>query len=140
MQTFMPYQDFSKVAKCLDTKRLGKQRVETLQIMRVLAGITNGWANHPAVKMWRGHEQALLRYQEAICAHWTGHYGYKDTCYGKTADAFTQVSVPHSQDPQWLFDTALHLSHQSNLLRKLPDHYGTFWPDVPHDLDYVWPA
>ena len=31
MQTFMPYADIEKSLKCLDYKRLGKQRVEAMQ-------------------------------------------------------------------------------------------------------------
>jgi len=33
MQTFVPYANFSESAKVLDRQRLGKQRVETLQVM-----------------------------------------------------------------------------------------------------------
>jgi hypothetical protein len=36
MQTFMPYSDFEKTARCLDNKRLGKQRVEAWQILNTL--------------------------------------------------------------------------------------------------------
>ena len=56
MQTFMPYEDFRKTFECLDYRRLGKQRIEAFQILRCLEGLTSGWKNHPAVKMWRGHE------------------------------------------------------------------------------------
>lgn len=38
MQTFLPYPDFEKSAYSLDRQRLGKQRVETLQIMQALFG------------------------------------------------------------------------------------------------------
>ena len=40
MQTFLPYEDFTKTAQCLDYKRLGKQRVEAYQILRILKNIT----------------------------------------------------------------------------------------------------
>lgn len=36
MQTFLPYPDFSASARVLDDKRLGKQRVECLQILKAL--------------------------------------------------------------------------------------------------------
>ena len=65
MQTFLPYASFEDVARTLDRKRLGKQRVEGMQILNVLAkppGYTGAWANHPAVKMWRGYENALKQY------------------------------------------------------------------------------
>jgi hypothetical protein len=36
MQTFLPYADFAECARVLDDKRLGKQRVECLQILKAL--------------------------------------------------------------------------------------------------------
>lgn len=36
MQTFLPYPDFAESASVLDRQRLGKQRVETLQVMKAL--------------------------------------------------------------------------------------------------------
>src|SRR3954467_500955 len=54
MQTFLPVADFAGSARLLDTPRLGKQRVETLQILRAIELPDYGWANHPAVLMWRG--------------------------------------------------------------------------------------
>ena len=34
MQTFLPYENFAASAAVLDNKRLGKQRVETLQVIK----------------------------------------------------------------------------------------------------------
>ena len=62
MQTFLPFADFEKTARLLDTRRLGKQRVKTLQIVRALTRPGHGWRNHPAVRMWRGYEEALGAY------------------------------------------------------------------------------
>lgn len=55
MQTFLPYSDFRRTARVLDVRRLGKQRVETLQILRALTFDDYGWRNHPAVTMWVGY-------------------------------------------------------------------------------------
>ena len=82
MQTFVPEDTFAKSVRVLDRQRLGKQRVETLQIMKALAGLSKGWVNHPATRMWRGYEQALLDYQDATCNEWLRR-GYKDTCFTK---------------------------------------------------------
>ena len=60
MQTFLPYPDDRASAADLDDRRLGKQRVETLQILRALTWRTYGWQNHPAVRMWRGFVPALV--------------------------------------------------------------------------------
>ncbi|GAA3827626.1 pyrimidine dimer DNA glycosylase/endonuclease V [Nocardioides panacisoli] len=44
MQTFLPYADFARSARSLDPKRLGKQRVEALQVVRALTTAGYGWA------------------------------------------------------------------------------------------------
>ena len=62
VQTFLPYPDFRRTAEALDSPRLGKQRVETLQILRALELPEYGWGNHPAVRMWRGYTPALVCY------------------------------------------------------------------------------
>src|SRR3712207_9547123 len=54
MQTFLPVADFTETARLLDNPRLGKQRVECLQVLRALELPDYGWANHPVVTMWRG--------------------------------------------------------------------------------------
>ena len=139
MQTFLPYESFADSAVVLDRQRLGKQRVEGLQIIRTLCGITKGWSNHPAVKMWKGHEWSLAEYTVAVCAEWIGR-GYKDTC----ADKVLLLAEEHGSGwgkgaPVWLGAAAIHLSHQSNLIRKDPEHYGPLFPGVSGDHPYVWP-
>lgn len=140
MQTFLPYPDFYHTAASLDYRRLGKQRVEAFQILNVLLGrgriLKNGqmaWQNHPAVKMWRGYEAALAQYGQVICIEWKRR-GYKDSLM----DRFnTDDSVRY---PDWLGDIELHRSHQSNLIRKLPEFYHFKFPNVPPNLPYKWPV
>jgi hypothetical protein len=38
MQTFLPYSDITESMRVLDNKRLGKQRVETYQIISAITG------------------------------------------------------------------------------------------------------
>lgn len=136
MQTFLPFPDFVKSAEVLDTLRLGKQRVETLQILNGLLG-SGGWTRHPASRMWKGHEGALLAYQEAICLEWAKRGG-KDTCFEKSKAL--AGNIPLSVPPWWGREV-LHRSHRSNLLRKLPEHYGPYFEeDLPADLPYHWPV
>jgi hypothetical protein len=150
VQTFLPFADFEETARSLDTRRLGKQRVETLQIVRALTQPGNGWRNHPAVLMWRGYEEALGAYGLAICREWQRR-GYADSCELKILDDLgaAGVRVPvrsvaelrqAGQLPPWLGDGALHRSHRSALVRKDPDFYRPAFGDVPPDLPYVWPG
>jgi len=93
MQTFVSEDTFYASVRVLDRQRLGKQRVETLQIMKALAGLSKGWINHPATRMWRGYERALLDYQNATCNEWLRR-GYKDTCFTKTVRVFAEHFKP----------------------------------------------
>lgn len=136
MQTFLPYPGFAESARVLDDIRLGKQRVEAFQIVRTLAGVTKGWRHHPAVKMWRGHEDALVDYGLAMCVEWTNR-GRADTVHGKLLEHRSDRDpVP----PPWLGDPGFHASHRSNLLRKDPQWYGQFGWAESDDLPYVWPV
>lgn len=136
MQTFLPYESFQASAASLDRQRLGKQRVENLQIMKALLGLSKGWSNHPAVRMWRGHEDWLMEYQRAVCNEWTSR-GYKDTCLEKTQALTPDVK---SDYPVWLGREDFHRSHRMNLMRKDPEFY--LFPDAgdPQTTEYVWPV
>ena len=136
MQTFLPHPNFQQSAATLDRQRLGKQRVEILQILKALATGT-GWVNHPATKMWAGHEHTLIEYGEAICIEWKNR-GYKDTCHEKILAYRT--AFPPSQPPHWLGNPDFHASHRSNLLAKNPDHYNINGWTEPHNLPYIWPT
>lgn len=138
MQTFLPYETYSQSAKCLDNKRLGKQRVEVLQILKALAGESKGWVNHPATRMWKNHEIALILYGMNICREWKRR-GFKDTCEEKITkylENFPNRTIP----PSWLKNKDFHASHRSNLLRKDPEWYGKFGWTEPNNLPYIWPT
>lgn len=146
MQTFLPFADFDRSAAALDSVRLGKQRVETLQVMRALTIPGYGWRHHPVVKMWRGHRPALMAYQDAVCDEWERR-GHADTCRPKTLVELDVVAADAKRYragdivvPPWVGDEAFHRSHRSNLLRKDPVYYAETAADVPPDLPYVWPS
>lgn len=141
VQTFLPYPDFEQTAKVLDNKRLGKQRVECVQITKALRGLTEGWRNHPASKMWAGHENALIEYGLAICSEWSKK-GYRD--HQASVLQSMWKAQPHNirvcHFPAWLGNPDFHASHRSNLLRKDRLHYGQFGWVEPDFLPYVWPS
>jgi hypothetical protein len=149
MQTFLPYPDFAATAAVLDTRRLGKQRVETIQVLRALTVAGYGWRHHPAAAMWTGYEEALVRYGLDICLAWCD-LGNADTCATTLVSDLTRgtgLSAPRGQAdlaavgelPPWLGDQVFHRSHRSALLRKDPAYYSPIFTDVPDDLPYVWP-
>jgi hypothetical protein len=98
--------------------------------MKVLRGETKGWRNHPAVLMWRDYQPALYEYGRIVCVEWRER-GFVDNLY----DIFPRERIIL---PKWLGDMRLHLSHQSNLIRKLPEHYRQHFPEVEDNLPYFW--
>lgn len=139
MQTFLTHHHtqielaFRRTASDLDWQRLGKQRVEAMQILNTLEGKSKGWVNHPAVRMWREHVVLLECYHDVMIDEWMQR-GYRNTM-SKRYGSWKQWPAA----PAW-FTPELVLSHRSNLVRKKPEHYGPLWPDVPDDLPYIWPV
>lgn len=148
MQTFLPYPDFARSVGLLDSKRLGKQRVETYQVLKAFkgqGGLHGGWSRHPAARMWWGYELALLRYQEVTVNEWLSR-GFKDTCWEKslalfTGDELRAYKAGKYEFPNWIGDEKLHETHRSVLSAKAPTIYGqTFATDTKPGLPYIWPG
>jgi hypothetical protein len=131
MQTFLPYPHMKASMVALDYRRLGKQRVEAAQILNTLLH-GGGWQNHPAVKMWRGYEDALALYHNLCVIEWA------QRGYSNSMPLFS--TSPDVALPPWFGNPDFHRSHRSNLLRKDPAHYRPLFPDDPDNLPYVWPV
>jgi len=138
MQTFITSFDMIENAKNLDYRRLGKQRVEALQILRTCLGLTDGWKYHPAMKSWKGYEPFLLKvYLKAIMEEWEAR-GYKNIKCNSMRDEVAEIigkSPPVM--PPWI-TKRLILSHKSNLVRKDPEFYSERFPGIPDDIPYAW--
>ncbi|WNV76359.1 MSMEG_6728 family protein [Geodermatophilus sp. DSM 44513] len=149
MQTFLPVPDFTDSARMLDSPRLGKQRVETLQVLRALELPDYGWTSHPVVRMWRGRTPALVAYGLASVRAWQER-GFADSTHTLIAEFAPDVVGVGQEElaragvlPSWVGDEAVHRSHRSNLLAKDPGFYrplfGPRFGPEPDDLPYVWP-
>ena len=137
MQTFLPTSDFRESARLLDYKRLGKQRVEALQIHNIVSGkrTTGGWINHPAVKMWQGYEDSLANYHNIMIEEWMRR-GYTNNMKFIP----TNSKQNYAPFPVWIGDDRLHSSHRANLLRKDFDFYKQYgWEEDSTD-PYFWPV
>ena len=138
MQTFLPYSSLAQSVSCLDYRRLGKQRVEAMQLVNSTLKLergepVKGWANHPARIMWIGYMDALKLYHNICIAEWIKR-GYNNTMK-LYAIPDKEIEMPH-----WLGDPKLHDSHKSNLLRKDFAFYSQYNWKVGPDLDYYWPV
>lgn len=133
MQTFLPYKDYHRVAEVLDSKRLNKQILECYQILNVLSNPspTAGWRNHPAVKMWRGHEFALWDYVNVMIIE-ANDRGIKTD---KNHENLLRLRKSHGlswgmRKPAWMGVKSVikrvTTTHKANLFKKQPEAYPQF--------------
>ena len=134
MQTFLPYPDFKESVRVLDYRRLGKQRVETFQVLNILLDRTptKGWRNHPVTLRWAGYEPALQLYQNYTIQEWVDR-GYKNTMQ------FEDINNLGIIMPPWLGLEEFHKSHRSNLLRKDYEYYSQYFNEDINQ-EYYWPS
>lgn len=133
MQSFLPFENFEKSAQVLDYRRLGKQRVEALQIYKCLITPTH-WKSHPAVKMWEGYEGALAEYHNAMIVEWIKR-GYKNN--------MLYILYENKYEyPWWLGNKDFHRAMRSRLIEKMPDFYEPKFPNDKgfNDGKYFWPV
>lgn len=139
MQTFCPYPNFPATARALDWRRLGKQRVECMQILNVISGKTSGWSNHPAVKMWQGYDMSLCFYSLAMCSEWKQR-GYVDNLTPFFQEYLVENKNKQIKLPFWWEDDRVHSSHRQTLLMKDYEWYSKFgWTESPK-YEYFWPT
>lgn len=153
MQTFLPFSSYKETAKVLDYRRLGKQRVETWQILNVLLQLKKNpaaklaWMNHPIVRAWQNYEYQLCKYGIEICKEWVRR-GYKDTMLSRFENLLFELAFCwhknkgnlNNHKPKWLKNEKILKSHRAALLFKDFDYYKQFnWKEKPK-LDYVWPV
>lgn len=158
MQTFLPLPDFTESAKVLDYKRLGKQRIEAFQILKVILNpnptltytIVNGnyiftkakkvaWINHPATRMWRNYPSALCLYGIRICEEWI-RQGYRDSLLGRFNLEYEKFEENQIEIPPFVKDEKFNSSHRASLLFKNYSYYSRFgWSEEPK-MEYFWPV
>jgi hypothetical protein len=137
MQIFLPYPDMKKSLQALDNKRLGKQRVETYQIISAITRRPKldgtpykGWLNHPCTVMWKNHVSALKLYMNISITEWIER-GFKNTM--GLEEINEEIVLP-----PFIGNERFHSSHRANLLKKEPDFYSKYqWTENPQD-PYVW--
>lgn len=138
MQIFLPYPDMRKSLQTLDTKRLGKQRVETFQILSAILKRPKlngepykGWLNHPCTIMWKNYVPALKLYLNYSITEWVAR-GFKNNM--NLENQFDEQIII----PPFIGNPLFHSSHRANLLKKNFEYYKKFgWNENPSD-PYVW--
>lgn len=131
---FIPYSDPIKIAKVLDYKRLGKQRVEARQILSIILGEAKwtAWRHHPAVLMWTPYPNQLKYYYNIMIKEWISR-GYENNMV-----LFDDVE---KKMPWFMHCEPILLSHRATLLRKNYAHYIQYFTAPKTYLEYgtIWP-
>jgi hypothetical protein len=137
MQTFLPYPNYIRCVQSLDNKRLGKQRVEAMQIINILDGkqTSAGWRNHPAVKMWVGYTNSLKYYCNCCIDEWIKR-GFKNT--------MVKYDVDHQNEEPWFIGNQdFHRAMRARLIEKNEEFYLPIFTKIDkgfNDGKYFWPV
>jgi len=149
MQTFLPYASYTKSASVLDYQRLGKQRVESKQILQAILDVDKhgdegntgqAFTNHPIYAQWQNYPEALLSYTWSICREWRDR-GFRDGVMNwlfavaelRDIRMMSQATLERrSLLPWWHGKKRVHVLHRANLLVKNPMWYGA----RPEELGY----
>ncbi len=133
---FLISSDFTETASVLDDRRLGKQRVEGMQIINSLESKgEKGWYNHPATRSWLGYTNCLKRYVNTIIEEWVQR-GYENKM------EYYDIDEDNHDEPPWFGCEKVYYSHQARLLQKDPVFYKDKFPSLPEEYSnygYIWP-
>lgn len=148
VNTFCLDNDPKVCAKLLDYRRLGKQRVEAMQIIDAINSLESNdekvaWKNHPAVKMWmhsdtkiqKQYLNALKYYLNCMIDEWVNR-GYKNEMKHK------KVIEPVIM-PWWFTNKYIQLTHKCSLMRKDEKYYSFLETDETKEnikYGYIWPS
>lgn len=120
MNVFLPFPDYFPSIKELDKRRF----------INTLEGNSDGWKNHPATVMYRGHINSLKQYYN-ICLEYCISFWKINVVKLKPCDIIGPI-----EHPKWLGFPKFHSIMRANLVRKDPLWYkynespqeGYFWP------------
>lgn len=125
MQVFMPYVDPKTSASVLDTKRLGKQRVEIKYMLEVMYGMWP-YRKHPIIEMWWDYPKYLEQIYYYCVQEWASR-GFKNTMPDKIRYALSDPCTKY-EPPPWLRDYTPQ--YQGLLLYKDFEFYKDKFPGV----------
>jgi hypothetical protein len=127
-RVFIPYYSFKKCATCLDIPEL---KVAQIAVIRILNYLKQHNERQERAEIWRGHDQALIRYGIYIADEYVQRGGsHKILDYLKTL----VVRGPWAK-PNWVYDTHTLDNHREHLLkrslrRKIAKTLNE-WPEPP---------
>ena len=153
VNVFITSTNLEECARNLDYRRLGKQRLECIEIIE-----GDSWKNHPCYLMWKNNKEALKIYFNHILREWISR-GFQNSLafysideskaqfYDITYDEntyLTTISNPKINEnsilfPKWFCWKPLILSQRASLLRKDEVYYSSkFEKTIFFQTGYLW--
>lgn len=162
---FLPFPNIYYSIKCLDDKRLGKQRLECKQIINLLEEYdrthiipSKGWSSHPAFLSWIGYTNHLKVYFNICVREWINRgfvnnmelYYIDESLFNIVECSFDESKAVYDNSkfniysfPYWITFPPFYKSHQAALLRKNPKYYIKFFGlELGEFINngYLWPC
>jgi len=134
VNTFVINSNPEITACVLDDRRLGKQRIESFQIITSLEQKDSvGWKNHPITRSWDGYTNALKHYCNIMINEWVRR-GKNNTMSLYKIDTLVIF-------PSWFINPKIHYSHMARLIQKDPIFYKDkfIYPPEYNNFGYIWP-
>jgi hypothetical protein len=116
LQTWLPLPNIYPSISILTDDQLCKQRVDAKKILDTLENKSKTYRHHPAVKMWKGHEELLRAYITECIMAWMkrGHSNNME---------MYRIQYTKATLPLW-WGGPIHSSHRERLVYDNPRYYS----------------
>lgn len=152
LNTWLPYDNYAESADILTDRHIFMQLQDCTKLLYWLTEMplnrrtpSKAQLEHPCVIQWRGYVPSLYDYTLEIMmvAYERSSLTNKQEQISEMAENINildgLVSNMKEETPSWLGNEDYHLSHKSNLIRLSRSAYESIWPDVPDNLELIWP-
>lgn len=149
MITYLTDPSFEKTAKELSDVHLEQQFHDMQKILGILAvdDKDNLFYNHPAVEMWRGYGDCLFEFMLTIKDECDYRRIYLDSDWDNALKIFYAFPVGGIEEPDWLDNELVHISHRQRLFIIDSESYPTFaWDAIEPAVlchttcEVMWPT
>ena len=141
---WLPYANVTNSVQALSDDDLIEQIRQCELLVQMLAEEATD-SRLLVVQMWRGYETCVVTYLLQACQEFDRRAPrWKHLTLALVRRVWLRaegVGWPRGKPmPRWFGSRLVHMSHQSQLMRRRPTHYARQWPTVPLDMPLLWPC
>ena len=133
MQVFHPYKSALKSIQCLDNSRMGKQRLECIQILLANNNIDTEWEvpksvpPHKNVVLWKNYSGYLFYYLGILLNEWEDRGMKNFVCRGMYEKLRNIYGLQENTKRPRFIDNKFIQTQRLSLLNKKMEHYYKFF-------------